>query len=253
MTTCRWPGAGVRSKMQWVKRELRGAQTEDLAMFIPFLAALDRRLRARQRIVEYSTSPFCIFRMQVVANDRELVLTDGTIVRVGDRVINLHLWNEQVPPFPAAGPTLGWARRMSFALDRSLRELAAYLTDHPSFDDVTAISATMGFGPLAHSDHVANIAARYGFIRASDAGSKRSLPGRLHQFGENILISMIVISRNPAALRSGTLSRDRVRVFLSRADFIRRFGVNAAGQADRDPARGPESAILHSINPAERS
>jgi hypothetical protein len=222
-------------------------------MFIPFLDAVDRRLRARQGIVEYSTSPVCIFRMHVVTNDRELVLTDGTVVRAGERVINLHLWNEQVPPFPAAGPTLGWARRISFALDRSLRELAAYLTEHSSLADVAIISATMGFGPLAHSDHTAKVAAHYGFVRAVDAISARSLPERLHQFGENILISMIVMSRNAAALRSGTLSRDRVRVFLSRAELIRRFGVNATGQTDRDPARGPESDILQSINPAERS
>jgi hypothetical protein len=200
-----------------------------LAMFIPFLAAIDRSLRARQGIVEYSTSPVCILRMQIVTNDRELVLTDGTVLPAGSRLIDLHLWNEQVPPFPPAGPTLGWARRMSLAFDRSLRELADYLIHHPSLDDVQAIRANMGFGPPAHSDLIAKIVARYGFVRAADAISPRSLSERLHLFGENVLISMIVMSRNATALRSGTMSRDRVRAFLSRAELIRRFGGNGTG------------------------
>jgi hypothetical protein len=53
--------------------------------------------------------------MQVATSDDDLMLPDGTWVRAGDRVIKLHLWNEQVPLFPRAGPTLGWARRMSRA------------------------------------------------------------------------------------------------------------------------------------------
>lgn len=198
-------------------------------MFIPFLAAIDRSLRARQGIVEYSTSPVCILRMQIVTNDRELVLTDGTVLPAGSRLIDLHLWNEQVPPFPPPGPTLGWARRMSLAFDRSLRELADYLIEHPSLDDVAAISANMGFGAPAHSDLIAKIVARYGFVRAANAISPRSLSERLHLFGENVLISMIVMSRNATALRSGTMSRDRVRAFLSRAELIRRFGGNGTG------------------------
>jgi len=38
----------------------------------------------------------------------------------------------------------------------------------------------------------------------------------LHRFGENILISLIVLAHNAGALRSDTLARVRVPIFLSR-------------------------------------
>ena len=46
---------------------------------------------------------------------------------------------------------------------------------------------------------------------------------RLHRFGENILISMIVLAHNAAALRSDTLARVRVPIFLSRRVLERAF------------------------------
>jgi hypothetical protein len=45
-----------------------------------------------------------------------------------------------------------------------------------------------------------------------------------HWFGENILISMIVLTRNAAAFRADTLRRDRTLVFLSRRELRRRYG-----------------------------
>jgi hypothetical protein len=42
--------------------------------------------------------------------------------------------------------------------------------------------------------------------------------------GENILISMMVLARNAAALRADVLRRDRTLVFLSRRELRRRYG-----------------------------
>ncbi len=54
---------------------------------------------------------------------------------------------------------------------------------------------------------------------------------RLLRFGENVLISLMVLARNGVALRIDTLARSRVQVFLSRRTLMRRYagrGTRAA-------------------------
>ena len=91
------------------------------------VAALDDRLRLRHGVIEYTSSSECLFRIQLVASDESYVLSDGTCIRRGDRVANLHVWNEQFPCFAGKGPTLAWARRVNQAFELSLRELAGFL------------------------------------------------------------------------------------------------------------------------------
>ena len=57
--------------------------------------------------------------------------------------------------------------------------------------------------------------AYYGFETIPETASL-PLRERLHRLGENILISLIVLAHNAGALRSDTLARVRVPIFLSR-------------------------------------
>jgi hypothetical protein len=190
------------------------------------IARLDESLRRRDHVIEYSTSAACIYRLQVITSAEPYRLSDGSSIAIGDACINLHLWNEHLPVFPNAGPTLGWARAMSGALAVSLQELCRFLSEHREYDNVVAIVATMGFGDAAQADQIARIAARYGFEQMPAAGPP-SARERLHQFGENILISLLVLAQNPLALRANTLRRARTRVVMSRSRLEQRYG-NAA-------------------------
>src|SRR5215831_3566538 len=98
--------------------------------------ALDARLRRRYAVVEYTHNPFCVFRLQIVPCQDDLVLCDGTGLRRGERVVELHYWSEQIPPAPQNGMTIGWARRMTHSLEISLCELARYLAAKPALNDV---------------------------------------------------------------------------------------------------------------------
>ena len=51
-----------------------------------------------------------------------------------------------------------------------------------------------------------------------------SISERIHRFGENILISLIVFAQNAAALRIDTLSRVRVPIYVSRRTLEEKFG-----------------------------
>jgi len=187
------------------------------------VAALDDRLRLRHGVIEYTNSPECLFRIQLASSADDYVLSDGTCVHSGDRIANLHVWNEQFPCFAEEGPTLAWARRVNQAFELSLRELARFLDGRHDLDDVAAICAKMSLEPMERSAQLVRFVSRFGFERIAAANSC-SFRQQMHWFGENILISMMVLARNAAALRADTLRRDRTLVFLSRRELRRRYG-----------------------------
>jgi hypothetical protein len=193
------------------------------------VAALDDRLRLRHKVIEYTSSHECLFRIQLATSLEDYVLSDSTCVRAGDRIVNLHVWNEQFPCYTGKGPTLAWARRVNYAFDLSLRELAAFLEVRRDLDDVLAICANLSLEPAERSGQLVRFVGRFGFERVAAANS-RSFRQQMHCFGENILISMMVLARNAAALRVDTLRRDRTLVFLSRRELRRRYGL-ARGRA----------------------
>src|SRR5581483_777056 len=77
------------------------------------VAALDERLRRQHGVFEYTHHRDCLFRIEIAAATGDLTLSDGVRVAAGDRVIGLHVWNEQFPAFPPGGPTLQWARQVN--------------------------------------------------------------------------------------------------------------------------------------------
>jgi len=183
--------------------------------------ALDARLRRRYAVVEYTHNPSCVFRLQIVRSQSDLVLRDGTRLRPGERVVQLHYWNEQIPPVPQTGMTIGWARQMTHSLEISLRELARYLADRSDLSDIAVISvdavATMG----QESGQLTRIMARYGF-EAIARPPPLPIAERLRRFGENILIALRIFAQNARALRS--LTHGRIPFFLSRRALEHRFG-----------------------------
>ena len=72
-------------------------------------------------------------------------MADGTHLGPGDRIIELHIWNEQFPCFSAGGATLSWGRQINRRVDISLRELARYLVAAPDLADIRAIRADTWF------------------------------------------------------------------------------------------------------------
>ena len=184
---------------------------------------LDTRLRRRLAVFEYSANPSCIFRLGIVRARRGLTLRDGTRLQTGDRVAQLHFWNEHIPPVPPDGATIRWARHVRQDVAASLRELAHYLASRPDLHDVNVVCADVPSATRAQSQQVARIMGHFGF-EVFTADEHLSIGERIHRFGENILISLTVFAQNAAALRLDTLSRVRVPIYLSRRTLDGKFG-----------------------------
>jgi len=193
----------------------------------PWLAeavdALDERLRRSQAVFEYTNDPTCVFRLDITRAGHSIALRDGTSVRAGQRIARLHFWNEQIPPLPENGPTIGWARQMRRAMLTSLCELARFLAAHPDLRDIAVVAGDAPSGTADQMEQLARIMARFGF-EAVIAPEHLPIRERLRRFGENILISLIVFVHNAGALRPNTLMRVRLRIYLSRRALEKEFG-----------------------------
>jgi hypothetical protein len=184
------------------------------------IMALDQYLRRRQGITEFSNSRDCLLRMQIVESEEEVALCDGARLAKGDYLVELHIWNEHVPLIPREGVTWAWAQQMNKMIEISLRELARHLKGRRDLDNVRVIRGRIGLAAL-REDQIARLAGRFGFERRQ--GPDQPAAKGLHWFGENILISMLVLSRNPSALRINSLWRRRMLVYLSRRSLERRY------------------------------
>ena len=201
-------GRGAMSRESWLRR---------------FVLGLDGVLCRCQSIVEYTSDPNCILRIRLSRLDGDVVLSDRTRGRMGDRIIDLHFWNEHIPRMPERGASIAWARQMHLCFRNSLRELARHLALRPDLDDVCIIRCSMGLGVPEQNTQVVRLIARYGFEQLPGAAAA-TMGERIRCFGENILISLMVWVHNAAALRWDTLRRGRTQVFLSRRVLEQRYG-----------------------------
>jgi len=185
---------------------------------------LDKLLRQRYGVLEYSSHPSCIFRIQICSSHRNLTLRDGTRLCAGDRIARLHYWNEQVPARHCYASQMLWAREFHRRIAISLTELAHYLRAQPSLADVNVVCGDVASAVGEHSSaQIAHIMRRYGF-EAMLSPEAALLRERLIRLGENVLISLIMLAQNADALRVDTLRRTRVPIFISRQTLERKFG-----------------------------
>jgi hypothetical protein len=190
-------------------------------------------------VYEYTGQPDCIFRTRRIEASQAITLADGTAIRPGDALLELHLWNEQVPPIGRDGPTLAWALDIKRRIRLSLDALADHVRREPDLAAVVAVFADLRLGTAEETGQITRIVARYGFETPPGAGPAG--PHALRRLGENILALMLVLATNPRAARFTVLRRARATICLSRAR-LERYGTGRADLLRHQPRNDREGS-----------
>jgi len=206
------------------------------------LPALVRRidgvLRRCLGVFEFSDDPCCILRLSIGRCSRAVTLADGTHVRRGERIGELHFWNERVPSLPREGPDLAWARQFQRRLWRSFSALAARVRQEPSLAAVKAFRGVNSFGSKYASLHMARIAEQWGLELI--VARPRNLWGGLWHLAESAYAVALIWAYNPNGLRGLDLARlRRDELWISRHALLARY--RSAGDDRRLDDQGAES------------
>jgi ceramide glucosyltransferase len=188
---------------------------------------LDRSLRRLQHIQEFSQTPDCLLRIAFGPARRAVELADGTRIARGDRVGEVHYWNEHVSTMARGLPPLRWIACLRRQLLGSFNDLARRTESDPAWADVRAFHGVLPFEVQRHRRSLTRVVERVG-------AELRTVPGdgplaRLRSRGEALLARMLTLAFNPAAARPRD-SHARMEFWISRDTLLSRIpGPIAAG------------------------
>lgn len=184
------------------------------------IRGFDRFLRWALGVFEFCNGPECLLRVRRVTLSHPVVL-DGQVFPPGSVVIELHLWNEHLPPLPPAGPTLSWAVQTQRRLKNSFRALARQMPGDPRLADARLVAGITVL-PLA--------GAHAGGVRLFEQLGFTILPyrnplGRFGEFWENLYTWGIMWAFNaPTLAGRRLLGLRRSEVWMTTAELLRRYG-----------------------------
>lgn len=194
------------------------------------ILAIDYLLVRLYKIEPFTQANGCIFRIALVKNDKELILSDGTMVYPGETVAEIHFWNERIPKMPPGGPDLAWGQQFYRLLRRSLTLLAEYVQRDPRFAQVRAFRGETTWVPRVGALNIPAVVQHLGFdliFLERKAGPLR----RFLAFWDNLYTWGLIWTYNPGALiYKDILRSERCRFWISKESLIRHYGNLPKGQ-----------------------
>ena len=168
-------------------------------------------------MIEFWDHPDCLIRVRVAEADRALVVANS-VIPAGEKIIEIHFWNEHVPRIPASGTDMKWAVKGVRILMSSFTELARQIRNDERFQGVKAVG---GITPLFFTGEDSSgerIWKRLGFTMTP---VKHPL-GRFGEFWENVYTLLIMWAFNPHSVRNQRLmSMHRTEFWASTDEFVR--------------------------------
>ena len=112
----------------------------------------------------FTDDPECILRTSFRRLKDPVSLPGGARLGSGDKLLEIHFWNEHLPPIEEEGADMLWGRQFGRRLAHSLRLLAAWATVDPRCAGFAAVHGRLGFIPADGVELTKNLAARFGFM-----------------------------------------------------------------------------------------
>jgi len=187
------------------------------------IRAVDVVLRYCFGVRQFCADQRCIIRIALGTARQDVCLLDGTHIKRGDAVGELHFWNEQLPAIPGSGPGIAWALAMRRQFEHSLTQLASHAERNTAFAEVAAFHGGISFaGALSRDWKLGRVATRHGF---EVVGSRRSSAARVHELLNSVFVLCLIRTFNPAGLRNASLIRRRYEVWISKRTLIEHYGA----------------------------
>jgi hypothetical protein len=182
---------------------------------------LDKHMRRRLGIVEFSDNPDCLFRVCFTPAYRDLQLHDVTVAQ-GAPIAEVHWWNEHLPKMGTAGLDMKWAVAMRRKLLVTHREMAQQLKLNPNWQAVQAVGTTTAMFPASDASWVRKM-KRMGYEVSAHGNSG----GATGEFFERIWAWMIWRTYQAGTLRVlSPFAIERSDFWMSAANLLHVYGEN---------------------------
>ena len=184
---------------------------------------IDALLRDFYDIFDYCHDEDCLLRMSITQSKRDITLSDGTHISRGEKIVELHFWNEHMPQMPKSGPDMAWASAFRRKITCSLKELSDYIEAEPGLRDISAFFGDPPFSGQESMAPLLELVKRWGF----DVVKKEATEGlwaRFVAFWEKVYTLMLVWVYNPGSLKSkNPWKRNRDELWISRNILISKY------------------------------
>jgi len=183
---------------------------------------LDDKLKRDRGVTEFAGYARSILCVAVVPAEAAVRLSDGTVVAVGEPLIEIHFAHQRMPQ-ARGGAGIGWGARFGRLLTISFRELAAAVNVDPHLRDAKALRARLAFASERNRGDARRFGARFG-LQTIEPPTLVSMARRVHDFGEDLWLVALTWVFNPGALKGRSVLRMREDLWMSRNQLIARFG-----------------------------
>lgn len=187
------------------------------------IRGIDACLRRKFGIVEFEHDADALLRIGAGHAERAIQLSDGMRIRPGDRVLELHFWNEHLLTLPQGRGTLRWATGTRHQVTRSLQRLATHLQGAADLGDVTALRIRPAFASRTLTRNLDWIVVRHGFESVADRG-RPVRTSVVRRWLDSLWVWLLTWTFNPRSLRGRRFGRTRQEFWISRARFIALYG-----------------------------
>ena len=195
---------------------------------------IDWILRKLNGVFEFCDDPDCVFRVSIGVSKYPLHVP-GSEIPVGTKVLELHFWNEHMPPMPSDGSVIGPAVKLRRRVASSAQSLAKAMENDPRLAGVRAVG---GVTPLFSPGD--NSAAEGIFRRLGFSVTPHQNPlGRFMEFWEEVYAWLLMWAFTLGNQNRRSLSGLRRSDFwISADDFLRLYGGRSTGTEVDDSTQG---------------
>lgn len=205
---------------QMASSQLRRLGRFPLAGMRAFIRVTDALLRRKDGIFEYNTAPECIFRANICRNPEFYLGPRVSRMHGPGKVLQLHFRSENIPPLPAGGPSIAYARQLNRIALASLKMLADYLLQNDAMKDVVLIGGITNMLFAGNVQAGSRIFTRLGVNMARHDSPENAFK----RFLNDLYAWMLMWAFNPRILRARKpLENEWFSYWITREELVARY------------------------------